>query len=390
MKSITQFFLDSSYRAIVSPNGRYVVKHSSEEDYEGYNEIFLLYDNGKKIREIIGENCLFIGNEYLLKFPFWGYSEDCQDFNLIDLSSNRLIKISYPDDIESYLVARTAIYSKSDEMVYYFSNVDSAIKNYTKFLYSLDVQQLINNKKVCIYETSLNFIPDNTFLEYYKGCIICHDENNHVIQLTLPLTDSSKIIAYPELNDGILKISYVDKLVAIDIYTISSRMNADGSFTTKRSDIGELLYRLKYKNEHILVAEISHYVAERIINSFGAYSIDVILPIPPSNLNRKFQPVIEIVKSVSKIINIPYDVSFLIKSKQTVEIKSISNSKNRTNYMQNVFDVVDYKYKDKNVLLLDDLLRSGTTMSAAAKALKELGGIKSIFGISVTKTRTNR
>jgi len=390
MKSISQFFSDPNFRAIVSPNGRYVVKHSSEENYEGYNEIFLLYDKGEKIRDIIGENCLFIGNEYLLKFPFWGYSEDCQDLILINLSNNSLIKVNYPTDIEPYLISRTAIYSKSEEKVYYFSNVKSALKDYTKSLYCLDVSQLINNNMVRILETTLNFIPNNTFLDIFKDYIYCCDEKNNVIQLKVPIKDASEIIIYPNTNSDTYEIPNVDNLLILDVHTISSKMNKDGSFTTKRSEIGELLYRFKYRNEFNLVDGISQYVSERILNYFGPYSIDVILPMPPSNEDRKYQPVEQIAKFVSKRIKIPVDFSYLKKSRQTTEIKTLSNSKERQNCLENVFKLTDNRYSGKNVLIIDDLIRSGTTLGAAAKTLKKAGGVKGILGVVITKTRTKR
>ncbi len=106
MKAITQFWSDANYRAIVSPNGRYVIKHSKEENYEGYDEIFLLYDSGELIREIIGENCLFIGNEFVLKFPFYGYSEESIELALIKLANNYKINIPYPENITEILCAR--------------------------------------------------------------------------------------------------------------------------------------------------------------------------------------------------------------------------------------------------------------------------------------------
>lgn len=391
MKSISQFWSDkATYRAIVSSNGRFVIKHSYYENYQGYNEIFLLYDSGKLIREIIGENCLFINNDYILKFPFWGYSEECRDFNLINLNDNSLVTIPYSDDIESCLVARTAVFNSADNNVYYFSNVQSAIKDYTKFLYSIDVSKLIKSKTLKVCETNLNFIPDNTFLEIYKESLLCFDENQKLIQLKLPINRKNEIIAYHHSNVDFSEIEYIDRFIALDIHTISSKMNADGSFITNRTYIGDLLYRFKYKNEINLVDEISKYVSNRIINEFGAYSIDIIIPVPASNINREYQPVEEIVKCVSKEVDISCDLAYIKKSKKPVEIKSINNNKERSMYLDNLYIVPDNRYLGKNVLIVDDLVRSGSTLMALAKTLKELGKVDRVYGLSITKTRTKR
>jgi len=195
MKSITQFWSDLSYRAIVCPNGRYIIKHSKEENYDGYDEMFLLYDSGKMIREISGENCLFIGNEYVLKFPFNGYSEGCMDLVLIKLADNAKLNIFYPENISYILCSITAILHQEDMKVYFYSNVQSEIKDYTKFLYSLDISKLINSTAVEIFESSLEFNPNNIYLEIFKNSLICADVNDTIIQLKLPLKNNNQL--YP-------------------------------------------------------------------------------------------------------------------------------------------------------------------------------------------------
>jgi hypothetical protein len=60
-------------------------------------------------------------------------------------------------------------------------------------------------------------------------------------------------------------------------------------YDTKRTELGELVYRLKYKRDTTVLDEIV-----QIISSFSSFkTIDVIIPVPPSNISKEFQPVVE-------------------------------------------------------------------------------------------------
>ena len=48
------------------------------------------------------------------------------------------------------------------------------------------------------------------------------------------------------------------------------------------------------------------------------------------------------------------------------------------------------RYKGKDVLLFDDLYRSGTTLKEITHMLYEQGKVKSVYIVTMTKTRVNR
>jgi competence protein ComFC len=75
-----------------------------------------------------------------------------------------------------------------------------------------------------------------------------------------------------------------DKGFALDVHTVSSTYLGDDQyghprFDTKRSEIGELLYRLKYKRDQTTVAPIVEAVAGFLGRSHSP--IDAIVPVPP-------------------------------------------------------------------------------------------------------------
>ena len=82
---------------------------------------------------------------------------------------------------------------------------------------------------------------------------------------------------------------------ALHLHTLSSAPIGHMQFETKRSELGELLYRLKYGTDKAVVAEIVDAM-EDFIGSWKP-EVDVIVPVPPSN-PRTLQPVIVLAKVV--------------------------------------------------------------------------------------------
>lgn len=82
--------------------------------------------------------------------------------------------------------------------------------------------------------------------------------------------------------------------VALDVHTVSSTylgVNEHGHeiYDTKRSELGELLYRLKYKSDVSAAQEIIDTASNYLSQHFSEF--DLIVPVPPSGA-RTLQPVI--------------------------------------------------------------------------------------------------
>ena len=179
-----------------------------------------------------------------------------------------------------------------------------------------------------------------------------------------------------------------DKGLCLDVHTIKSSINSDGSFNTIRSEIGQLLYELKYRfkreNTDVLSNIICQYFNYNL--SYFTPSVDVIIPISPSNQNRPFQPLQELCKSVSSKLGIKCDLDYLMKD-SSVQIKEIANSESRESILEKSFKISGLKYKGKAILLFDDLFRSGDTLNAATQLLKQKGQVEYVYVLTVTKTR---
>ena len=91
----------------------------------------------------------------------------------------------------------------------------------------------------------------------------------------------------------------------LDLHTISSQHNPDGTFETQRTQLGELLYQLKYRQDRSQIKPIATLTANFIKNRINAYPyLAGIVPIPPSNLERPFQPVLALATEIGTILNL--------------------------------------------------------------------------------------
>lgn len=116
--------------------------------------------------------------------------------------------------------------------------------------------------------------------------------------------------------------------------------------------------------------------------------IDSILPVPPSNVARKLQPVMEIAKGISSQLRIPLLTDALVKTEETPQLKNVYDYEERLKLLNNKFSASASLTAGKNVLLFDDLYRSGATLSAITSVLFHQGKVKKVYVLSLTKTRS--
>jgi competence protein ComFC len=179
--------------------------------------------------------------------------------------------------------------------------------------------------------------------------------------------------------------------IAYDIHTISSTYLGKDEFghdkyDTKRSEMGELVYQLKYKHDDTVVQKI----VDLLLQIKGLEKMDCLIAIPPSNLKRKHQPVFLVATELGKRLNIPVYTDYLIKN-TTVELKSVTDPTKRVELLKKSMSIYKkYNISNQNVLLIDDLYRSGSTLQVATDLLYNNCNVKDVYVLTMTKTRSNR
>ena len=154
-------------------------------------------------------------------------------------------------------------------------------------------------------------------------------------------------------------------------------------FDTKRTEMGELLYRLKYNGDFTSLAEIGE-ISEHFIKSWGV-DFNIIVPIPPTR-TRRIQPVFQIADELAKRFGVQVIKNAVKKLRSFKELKDVHELEERRRILDKAFMVDHQLVNGKRILLVDDLIRSGATMNATAEVLKESGATV-VFAFTLTQTR---
>ncbi len=220
---------------------------------------------------------------------------------------------------------------------------------------------------------------------------------------------SSKVKLLMELNIQKLHGHWAEGF-ALDQHTASSRpikemkivkMIVDGKETemkvpgevigwnTIRTEIAEHLYQLKYLQDKSYVDIISTEAAN-FLKTKPVWNLHKIIPVPPSETVRNFQPVYEMAKAIGNFCRLDVDFTTMKKVKATIQLKSIMDGDQRKEILKDAFDIVYGILAGKNVLLFDDLFRSGATLNAACDIIKNKGKAANVYVLTITKTRIKR
>jgi competence protein ComFC len=179
----------------------------------------------------------------------------------------------------------------------------------------------------------------------------------------------------------------------LDLHTLSSVLigyTATGreQFDTKRSELGELVYQLKYKGRTQAADKIATTMAEFLSHKPNFVShTDLVVPMPAS-IVRPVQPVDSIASKLAKKLKKAFSESAIRKTKKTPTLKSLTGLEQRREALEGAFEVDKALVKDKGVLLVDDLYRSGATANAVTLALIAAGASR-VYFLAATRTRSN-
>lgn len=179
---------------------------------------------------------------------------------------------------------------------------------------------------------------------------------------------------------------------ALDLHTISSEVVGYDEwghevFDTKRSEMGELLYQLKYRKDRTVIRIIAETVVE--FSTKQSWGIELVVPVPPSS-QRSFQPVLVLAEAITNTLRVPYCGDCVVKVRGTPQLKNIYDLQERSRLLTGAFTASKSAVVGKNVLLFDDLYRSGATLQAVAAALVKDASPRDIYALTLTMTRTRR
>lgn len=153
-------------------------------------------------------------------------------------------------------------------------------------------------------------------------------------------------------------------------------------------------YYRREVEENVLVMKKHAYVysvhgfaiemAEVLRREYGGIAFDGIVPVPmhkKDEIKRGENPVRELAKELSAFTGIPYlpALTKIVRTKPQKEMSALMRQGN----LLGVFDVEDpTTVKDKTLLLVDDVMTTGSTLDECAKMLK-IAGAESVYAATV-------
>lgn len=179
---------------------------------------------------------------------------------------------------------------------------------------------------------------------------------------------------------------------ALDYHTFSSTYLGDDEFghpqfETKRTEVGELLYRLKYKSDASAVAAI----VETVASFLAAWKpgVDLIVPVPPSR-PRPSQPVLVLADALATHFDLPCVAGSVARNRDVPELKNVYDFTERIRLLAGAHAVDREQVQGRRILLFDDFFRSGATMNAITAALYDEGAVADVFALTITRTRSHQ
>lgn len=389
-----------------------------EKNLELVNKILLKFNNLGKVHDyVIIDNMLYLscyiktdspyflvirgGSVLYKKYDYMNYISDFNSegygngFVIIDLDYWEIVKVFYFKDTLNYDWPVQISFHSNDFLVLNYEELSyvlylsdltideigaSSYKVYQPYIIGLPYfgyhceEQLFlldttTRKKVDLYNVFSNvnineWSANNLFIE--NGKLVCVNSKRfeeYVVPINLLLGYGEVPKSDYSFVDEVYNIKTIDEILPYSGFTLGEMASWLGHIKNERcSYIGKLLNFAKNYMQKNKIVELAQLTASQINKLFGAF--DVIVPVPPSDLSRQFQPLHELVKKISEIINVPYDMEYLL-TKNQYPIKLIEDRDKRRKILDESLYLNDVdKYRDKKILLVDDHIFRGDTINA--------------------------
>ncbi|MBL8029404.1 MAG: ComF family protein [Fibrobacteres bacterium] len=183
--------------------------------------------------------------------------------------------------------------------------------------------------------------------------------------------------------------SFPHGFAALDWYS-RSVIRENGWKDRDLTEMGNCLEKFKHQGERAMVSEIAEAASQFIVDAWHIDSqIDVIVPFPPSNSDRFYQPVYLLAEQIGKLIGKPVAFDAIYKKTATSEVKKMDNEKRAE--VLNLSLVASEKYiKNKTVLLLDDITQTGSTFRVGARKVLNEGRAADVYGLAMAKAGVHK
>jgi len=179
-----------------------------------------------------------------------------------------------------------------------------------------------------------------------------------------------------------------DEGFALDNHVISSIPIGEDvyghmQFDTTRSEMGELLFHFKYRNKYDNLQPIISLAKPFLMGWNALKIINSVLPVP-SATDRLYQPAFEIAREIANIMGVVYFETVLQKISP---VKAKDLAANQKQLISGTIVKTQEAKKKHDMLLVDDLYQTGSTLTECVNVLRQDPNIGKIYVLTMTKTK---
>ena len=153
-------------------------------------------------------------------------------------------------------------------------------------------------------------------------------------------------------------------------------------FDTKRTPLGECVYRLKYRGGS---ADDIVETAVAFVREHWPGQLDCVIAPPPS-VNRIKQPALVVADGIAGDLGLPFKPDAVTKAIPTSQMKNVTSPQDRRALLEEAIQAGSEGVRGLRVLLVDDLWETGSTLRRVAAVVGEMGASE-IRALAMTRTR---
>jgi ComF family protein len=154
--------------------------------------------------------------------------------------------------------------------------------------------------------------------------------------------------------------------------------------------VRQLIWNFKYQYVEALALPLSQLLADYFRNTLGAAEqetpwIASSIPLHPRRLRwRGFNQAELLAKRFAENLNLPYLNTLERIRYQKPQVEITSRKKRFENIADSFRLAANTSVRNRNIILVDDVVTSGATLEAAAKTLRQAGA-KHVWGMVIAK-----
>ncbi|MHB8063911.1 MAG: ComF family protein [Ruminiclostridium sp.] len=217
-----------------------------------------------------------------------------------------------------------------------------------------------------------------SLIEYFfpPRCVFC----NELLKVEAPIYICEKCAG---------KIGYYNNIINSlnlprNIETYCDGMVCVGKYS---DSLKNSLKRFKFSNKPSYYRAFGKLLALKVQNTMQLCQIDMIIPIPLHRSRQKqrgYNQAELIGQCVAKLLCIPLESNILEKTSESKSQSMLSRSERLSN-VEGLFKVLNAEtVYNKNILIIDDIITTGSTVNECSKVLKQAGARNVIAGVIAT------